>query len=279
MRSNSTRSPIWRCTFSPKTCSFCCSTCRYTRTRWRTCEAVGTINGMPVQAPELSPVELYRLLANMIRTGRVEAVRPGSASDPARCRVRTGELLTTWVPWISPAAGGDAQTRHWRTPAIGEPCLLLSPGGDLAQATALPGLFSDDMPQAAASQDVERHDFSASDFWEHNRPASTLRFEIAAAIELKVGTSVLHITPEGTTLTTPKLMHNCPISEFAGAVTVGGLFTFNGGIAGKVGESGSNSVQGGMSFEGGRIEHDGKNIGGNRNHPDPHGGNTQGPNS
>lgn len=226
---------------------------------------------MSVHAPELSPVELHRLLANMIRTGRVEAVRPSSASDPARCRVRTGELLTTWVPWISPAAGGDAQTRHWRTPAIGEPCLLLSPGGDLAQATALPGLFSDDMPQGAASLEVERHDFSSSDFWEHNRRASTLRFEITAAIELKVGGSVLHITPEGTTLTTPDYKVDSPNTEFTGAVAVQQLLTFNGGIAGKAGE-------GGMAFTGGQIIHNGKRVDDGHNHPDSHGGSTGVPN-
>lgn len=236
------------------------------------------MSGMPVQAPELSPVELYRLLANMIRTGRVEAVRPGSASDPARCRVRTGELLTTWVPWVSQAAGGSDQTRHWRTPAIGEPCLLLSPGGDLAQATALPGLFSDDMPQGAASQDVERHDFSSTDFWVHNRPTSTLRFEIAAAIELKVGESVLRITPAGTTLTTPELAHQCPISTFTGDVTVGGLFTFNGGISGKASAGGTNSIQGGMAFTGGQITHNGKRVDDGHTHPDAHGGNTGVPN-
>lgn len=233
---------------------------------------------MPAQAPELSPVELYRLLANMIRTGRVEQVRTGSAANPARCRVRTGELLTTWVPWVSQAAGGTGQARHWRTPAIGEPCLLLSAGGDLAQAIALPGLFSDDMPQGAASEDVERHDFSSTDFWEHNRPASTLRFEIAAAIELKVGGSVLRITPAGTTLTTPQLAVDSPASTFTGAVTVGGLFTYNAGMAGNAGEGGSNTIQGGFAVTGGSITHNGKRVDDGHTHPDAHGGNTGVPN-
>jgi len=193
--------------------------------------------------------------------------------------VRTGELLTTWVPWVSQAAGGSGHIRHWRTPAIGEPCLLLSPGGDLAQATALPGLFSDDMPQGAASQDVERHDFNSRDFWEHNRQSSTLRFEIAAAIELKVGGSVLHITPEGTTLTTPDYKVDSPNTEFTGAVTVQKLLTFNGGISGKAGSGGgANTIQGGMAFTGGQITHNGKRVDDGHTHPDPHGGNTGVPN-
>ena len=221
---------------------------------------------MPVQAPELSPVELYRLLANMIRTGRVEQVRTGSAADPARCRVRTGELLTTWVPWVSQAAGGSNQTRHWRTPAVGEPCVLLAPGGDLAQAVALPGLFSDDMPQGAVSEAVERHDFSSTDFWEHNRTASTLRFEIAAAIELKVGASVLHITPDGAMLTTPNYKVDSPNTEFTGAVTVQKLLSFNSGIAGQTGAGGTNAIQGGIAITGGNLTHNGKSVGSEHTH-------------
>lgn len=217
--------------------------------------------------PELSPVELYRLLANMIRLGRVEDVRAGSSSSPARCTVRlSDELSTDYLPWFALAAGGDSQTRHWRTPARGEPCLLLAPEGDLAQAVALPGIYSTDMPQGANSEDVERHDFSSTDFWEHHRPNGTLRFEIASAIELKVGSSVLRLTPDGTTLTTPTYKVDSPTTEFTGAVTVQKLLTFNGGIAGKSGAGGANSIQGGMAVDGGSLTHNGKNVGSNHTH-------------
>lgn len=232
-------------------------------------------------APENSPLELYRLLANMIRRGRVQEVRVGSATEPATCMVALGEDLSTdFIPWVSLAAGGNKQTRHWRAPAIDEPCLVLAPEGELNQAVALLGLVSSDMPQGAADLDVERHDFSETDFWEHNRPAGTLHFEIGMAISLNVGNSVLHITPDGTTLTTPKLMHECPISTFSGAVTVDGLFTFNGGMAGKAGTGtgGGNTIQGGLAFEGGQVTHNGTRIDDGHDHPDPHGGSTGKPN-
>lgn len=245
------------------------------RARWRPRVALCTMAGMSDQAPEHSPIELYRLLANLIREGRVEEVRP---ANPARCRVRTGELLTNWVPWISLAAGGAQQVRHWRVPAIGEPCLLFAPGGDLAQASALVGCYSEDMPQGADSDDVERHDFSASEYWEHNRQAGTLVLDIAQAITLRVGASNLHITPEGTTLTTPAYKVDSAQSTFTGKVTVAGLFTYQSGIAGSVGTSGgTNTIAGGFKVEGGQITHDGKNIGSTHTHPDPHGGNTGGP--
>ena len=178
------------------------------RARWRARGAIGNMLHMSAAAPEHSPLELYRLLANMIRTGRVEQVRVDSAGNPAACRVRTGDLLTTWVPWMVQAAGGSNQTRHWRTPAKNEPCMLLAPGGDLAQAVALPGIYSSDMPQGAADEDVERHDFSASDFWEHKRSAGTLVFNIARSITFQVGGSSMTIAPAGIELVSPTLTHN-----------------------------------------------------------------------
>lgn len=215
----------------------------------------------------------------MIRTGRVEHVRVGSTSSPAACRVRTGELLTTWVPWMAPAAGGSEQTRHWRTPAKNEPCLLFAPCGDLAQAVALPGIYSSDMPQGAADEDVERHDFSSTDYWEHQRSAGTLVFSIANAITLNVGNSQLHITPSGTTLTTPEYKVDSHQSTFTGEVTVQGLLTYQSGISGSTGSGGgSNTITGGFAVQGGSLTHNGKNIGSNHTHPGDSGGTTGAPN-
>ena len=227
---------------------------------------------MTATAPEHSPLELHRLLANLLRTGRVEQVRVGTASNPAACRVRTGDLLTTWVPWFAQAAGGSAQTRHWRTPALGEPCLLLAPGGDLAQAVALPGIYSSDMPQGAFDEDVERHDFSGTDFWQHRRSASTLVVEIAQAITLNVGSSQLHITPSGTTLTTPELTADSPQSTFTGSVKIGGVLSVMSG-----GGAGTSRIQGNFHVEGGSLTHNSKNIGSSHTHPGDSGGTTGGP--
>ena len=228
---------------------------------------------MTATAPEHSPLELHRLLANLLRTGRVDQVRVGTPGNPAACRVRTGDLLTTWVPWFAQAAGGSAQTRHWRTPALGEPCLLLAPGGDLAQAVALPGIYSSDMPQGAFDEDVERHDFSSSDFWQHRRSAGTLVVDIAQAITLTVGDSQLHITPSGTTLTTPQLTVESPQSTFTGNVSIGGGLSVMGAGSG----GGTSRIQGNVQIEGASLTHNGINISSTHTHPDAHGGSTGGP--
>lgn len=236
---------------------------------------MGNMAGMSDEAPDQSPTELLRLLNNIARTGRVEQVRAG---NPARCRVRTGDLLTNWVPWFALAAGGAEQTRHWRTPALQEPCLLIAPGGDLAQALALPGLYSDDMPQGSSNPEVERHDFSSSDYWEHDRAAQTLMVDIAQSITLKVGDSTLVITPQGTTLTTPEHTVDAATTTFTGAVTIEGPLNYQAGISGTAGSGGRNVITGGFEVQGGAITHDGKNVGSSHTHPGDSGGTTGAPN-
>ena len=207
-------------------------------------------------------------MSNIVRTGRVEAVNPSIA----RCRIRTGQLLTDWLPWLTLAAGGAGQARHWRTPAVNEECVLLAPGGDLAQALVLPGLFCADMPQNAAAGDVERHDFSGTDFWEHNGGEGALVFEIANCIQLKVGASLLTITPDGTTLQTPHYAVDSPQSEFAGNVSIAGGISVEGG-----GSGGTSTITGNFNLSGGQLTHNGVNVSSTHTHTDAHGGNTGGP--
>ena len=85
-----------------------------------------------------SPYEASRRIENLLRLCTVAEVR---TTHPARCRVRTGQLLTDWLPWLTLRAGATAGT--WWAPEPGEQCLLLSPGGDLRQGVVLPGLYSD----------------------------------------------------------------------------------------------------------------------------------------
>lgn len=83
--------------------------------------------------------KLHRLLENLIRLGVVAEVQ----HRPPRVKVRTGSLITAWLPWIAGRAGADQQ---WDPPTEGEQVLLLSPSGQLANGVAVTGLFSDAIP-------------------------------------------------------------------------------------------------------------------------------------
>jgi len=83
--------------------------------------------------------EITRLLENIVRFGTIEAVQ----MQPPRVKVKSGNIATTWLPWLNLRAGAD---REWDPPTIGEQVVLLSPSGNLAQGVVLTGLFSDLIP-------------------------------------------------------------------------------------------------------------------------------------
>lgn len=126
----------------------------------------------------------------MLRQGVVAAVRHDA---PARCRIRTGGLVTNWVPWMALSAGGN-ERRHWWPPKVGEQCMLLCPGGDLLNAVALCGLYSDAMPQGSSNPAVCRTDWSETDFMEHDSDTGRLKIYCDQGITLQVGDSTLEIT-------------------------------------------------------------------------------------
>ncbi|MEZ5688698.1 MAG: phage baseplate assembly protein V [Caenibius sp.] len=76
----------------------------------------------------------------IIRVGRVTAVNRGAAT----CQVEVGDPLnggyvTTDIQWSAMRAG---KTIVWSPPSVDEQIVLLCPDGDIAQAVAMPGLFS-----------------------------------------------------------------------------------------------------------------------------------------
>lgn len=93
------------------------------------------------------PADQQRLIGDMIRLGTVESVDLAQGT----CRVKTGDLVTGDVPWLSLRAGG---TRHWSPLTVGEQCVLLCPEGDTLGGLVLSGLFSDANP-APSSEDLD----------------------------------------------------------------------------------------------------------------------------
>lgn len=83
-----------------------------------------------------------RRLHNLVRYGVVQEVdyTGDEAGFPAiRVNLQDGELTSDWVPWAALRAGND---RVWDPPEVGEVVLLLSSSGELANALALPAVFS-----------------------------------------------------------------------------------------------------------------------------------------
>lgn len=135
------------------------------------------------QRPLQSAAELLRLIHNLIRLGTIAEVDHGVVGErPPRVRVRAGELLTAWRPWIECRAG---TTRTWNPPTVGEQAVLFSPGGDPAGAVVLVGLFSDAHPAPADLPDLCRRLFPDGGLFEYDHQASVLRIKLPGRIEIE----------------------------------------------------------------------------------------------
>jgi len=88
---------------------------------------------------EFAVTELDRRLANILRLGTVEEADYAKA----RVRIRCGDLLTGWLPWMTGRAGKDLD---WWAPDIGEQVMVLSPSGEPAQGAVLLGAYQDSAP-------------------------------------------------------------------------------------------------------------------------------------
>lgn len=100
-----------------------------------------------------SIAELNRLLENLVRLGTIAEVQHA----PPRVKVRTGGILTTWLPWLAQRAGVE---RDWDPPTVDEQVILLSPSGQLANGIAITGLFSDQIPANGDRAGLKRRTYA-----------------------------------------------------------------------------------------------------------------------
>lgn len=111
---------------------------------------------------------LSRLIENLIRYGTIAEV-----DEPkARVRVKSGDIVTAWRPWISARAGED---REWNPPTVGEQVIYFSPSGLLAQGVALCGLPSDMFPANGDRPALHRTTYRDGAVIEYDSAAHFLR--------------------------------------------------------------------------------------------------------
>ncbi|SFB30626.1 phage baseplate assembly protein V [Azotobacter beijerinckii] len=144
----------------------------------------------------MNTADLIRRLENLIRFGTVAEVDP----EKPRCRVKTGGLLTGWLPFFAARAGED---REWDPPSLGEQCILFSPSGDPATGAVLVGLYSDAFP--APDNDPKRHRRTYRDgaVIEYDTENSQYLIDIPAdgKYVLRCGPVVLELSAEGVNIT------------------------------------------------------------------------------
>ncbi|MGE8408295.1 MAG: phage baseplate assembly protein V [Pseudomonas sp.] len=161
-----------------------------------------------------------RMIACLLIPCRVVAVDPGAA----RVRVSDGAGWTSaWLRWHAQAAG---KARHWRSPSLGEQGVLLSPSGEPAQGTFIPGLYGNAGNPPDNREHVEVWRFDDGGSLTYDWQANSYSVDLPrGTITLKVGATTLVATPESIELTATNMTLN-------GQVRVNGALQVSGDILG-----------------------------------------------
>ncbi|RMR10878.1 phage baseplate assembly protein V [Pseudomonas syringae group genomosp. 3] len=162
-----------------------------------------------------------RMIAGLIMNVYVVAV--DLTSSPPMCRVSDGEWVSAWIRWHSLAAG---KARHWRAPTLGEQGAVLSPSGDPAQGTFIPGLYGN----AGAPPDNRDH----VEVWRFDDGGS-LVYDWQAksyAISLPTGTVTVTVGASTVVLTDDAVTVQSASINLTGNVKIDGPLMVTGNVTG-----------------------------------------------
>lgn len=212
-----------------------------------------------------SATDTDRRMANTITIGRIKAV------DTAKglAQVDLDGPGTDWIPWTAARAGGD---RTWKCPEVGEQVVVAAPGGELANAVIIGSLYQNEFNEPADSADIDRTVYKDGTVVEYDRAAHQYKIDVSASsgsVVVICKTAAVQAS-ESVTLDTPDVFAK-------GNMTVDGMLTYKGGMAGTNGAGGkAATITGGINFQGGELTHDGKNIGSTHQHSNGNGGGNTG---
>lgn len=154
--------------------------------------------------------QLDRMLSCLVIPCRVVAV------DLAAAMVRVsdgGDWTSAWVRWHSQAAG---KARHWRAPSLGEQGALISPSGEPAQGTFIPGLYGN----AGAQPDNRDH----VEVWRFDDGGSLVYDWKAHSYSITLPTGTVAVKVGGSELTAT----DNAVDVKSGAITLTGQVVING---------------------------------------------------
>lgn len=164
--------------------------------------------------------ELMRLITNLIRTGIVSEV------DPVNwlCRVKTGDLETNWINWLTLRAGN---TRTWWKPTVGEQIVLLSLGGNLETAFALPAIYSEAFPPPDYSDEGSVTEYPDGGWFEYDPEKHLWRIKGVQNVLIE-GAGNIEMNTRRFVLNAEQTEFNAEMTINGGVTQLGGAMSSNG---------------------------------------------------
>lgn len=198
--------------------------------------------------------ELARAVRDLIRIGVVSEIDTGQSL----CRVQTGDLVTNWLHWLTPRAGG---ARTWWAPSVGEQVLILSLGGELDTAFVLPAIYSDDFPAPSVSAQAYHIQFPDGAVMEYEPDTGALTVSGIKTASVVASTSVSVTAPNVTITASQKIKFDTPEVVCTNKLTTGSLEVKQGGtMTGNISHSGGSLSSNGVALH--THKHDGVQTGG-----------------
>ncbi|MGV0998283.1 MAG: phage baseplate assembly protein V [Fluviibacter sp.] len=196
--------------------------------------------------------DILRRIENLIRLGTVAEV--DLSSTPAKCRVKSGNITTDFLPFVTDRAG---TTSTWDPLTVGEQVMIFSPSGETGAGIVMSAIHQASIPAPSNSADEYVRTFPDGATIKYNHAAGHLDVIGIKTATIQAETSVLVDTPDAT------FTGNVQIN---GNATVDQKLTYKGGMQGSTGSGASASISGNVDFSGGSLTHNGKNIGWKHNH-------------
>ncbi|WP_264686965.1 phage baseplate assembly protein V [Wolbachia endosymbiont (group B) of Rhopobota naevana] len=134
--------------------------------------------------------ELQRKVANIIRVGVIKEID----YEKAKVRVKIGEFLTDYLPWITSKAGKD---RDWSPPDIDEQVMIFSPLGELSLGVVLGGIYQEKYHAPENKKEINSVKFQDGTKFTYDKEKHYLEIEVVDKITLKAGESSIEMTKSG----------------------------------------------------------------------------------
>lgn len=191
-------------------------------------------------------VELSRRLENILRIGTIHAVDHVAV----KVRVKTGELITQWLPWIEQRAG---QTTTWNPPTVGEQAIVFSPSGEPAGGIVLVGIDSTAVqpPSHSPADHVTRYPDGTRVRYDHAAGIMEAIFPDGGEIRYDHHASHLEAIGVDTVLAeaATSITLDTPLVRITGQCIIEDLLTYQNGLSG-TGGSNNNIVTGQFNHDG-----------------------------
>ena len=165
--------------------------------------------------------ELTRRMDNMIRRGVV--VEADYMAAPPLIKIKDGEFTSGWLPFMAQRAHG--QEVDWDAPEIGERVIALSPSGDPANATIIPGaLYCDEHPSPAISPDIlsRMHADGAHDSYDRRESTRLIQIPDDGHFKVQIGRTVLTLSKDAADLTSQTITLKAETITLDGTTHLGG---------------------------------------------------------